>query len=238
MKNKKTFKKRNVSVNEKALLTSYKVSYKIARCKKPHIIGEELILTAAIEIVENMFGDNFAKELQAVPLSNDTVSRRIDDFAEDVEQQLFGKLCDKLFSIQLEEVTDSNRGAHSLRMFDFGMANIEWKNCVGICTDGARTTSGRFESIQELVKQKSLLCIWTHCMIHKEALTSKEMSSGLNIVLTTVVTEVKLHKNETPKIRNLLWTLQRHECSAFIVAILQRKQDGYHVGNFCNVFMN
>ncbi|GFU35591.1 HTH_Tnp_Tc3_2 domain-containing protein [Trichonephila clavipes] len=36
-----------------------------------------------------MFGDNFAKELQSIPLSNDTVSRRIDDIAEDVEQQLF-----------------------------------------------------------------------------------------------------------------------------------------------------
>ncbi|GFX89192.1 zinc finger BED domain-containing protein 5 [Trichonephila clavipes] len=36
-----------------------------------------------------MFGDNFAKELQSIPLSNDTVSRRIDDIAEDVEKQLF-----------------------------------------------------------------------------------------------------------------------------------------------------
>ncbi|GFW84442.1 protein FAM200B [Trichonephila clavipes] len=109
----KTFlKKKTLSVNEKALLTSYKVSYKIARCKKPHTIAEELILPAAIEIVETMFGDNFAKELQSIPLSNDTVSRRIDDIAEDVEQQLFGKLRDKLFSIQLDEATDSNKDAH------------------------------------------------------------------------------------------------------------------------------
>ncbi|GFS73056.1 uncharacterized protein TNCV_3606481 [Trichonephila clavipes] len=66
-----------LEVNEKALLTSYKVSYKIARCKKPHTIAEELILPAAIEIVETMFGDNFAKELQSIPLSNDTVSRQL-----------------------------------------------------------------------------------------------------------------------------------------------------------------
>ncbi|GFV10775.1 zinc finger BED domain-containing protein 5 [Trichonephila clavipes] len=55
-----------------------------ARCKKPHTIAEELILPAEIEIIETMFGDNFAKELQSIPLSNDTVSRRIDDIAEDV----------------------------------------------------------------------------------------------------------------------------------------------------------
>ncbi|GFS88927.1 SCAN domain-containing protein 3 [Trichonephila clavipes] len=90
-----------------------------ARCKKPHTIAEELILPAAIEIVETMFGDNFAKELQSIPLSNDTVSRRIDDIAEDVEQQLFGKLRDKLFSIQLDEATDSNKDAHFIAYVRF-----------------------------------------------------------------------------------------------------------------------
>nr|XP_042913465.1 zinc finger BED domain-containing protein 5-like [Parasteatoda tepidariorum] len=67
---------------------------------------------------------------------------------------------------------------------------MEIKNCVGICTDGARTMSGRFKSVQALVKQKSPQCVWTHCMIHREALASKEISRGLNIVLTTVVTIV------------------------------------------------
>ncbi|GFT26991.1 zinc finger BED domain-containing protein 5 [Trichonephila clavipes] len=90
-----------------------------ARCKKPHAIAEELILPAAIEIVETMFGGNFAKELQSIPLSNDTVSRRIDDIAEDVEQQLFGKLRDKLFSIQLDEATDSNKDAHFIAYVRF-----------------------------------------------------------------------------------------------------------------------
>ncbi|GFV33683.1 zinc finger MYM-type protein 6 [Trichonephila clavipes] len=138
-----------------------------------------------------MFEDNFAKELLSIPLSNNTVSRRIADIAEDVELQLFGKLRDKLFSIQLDEATDSNKDAHFIAYARFwdGMsavellfckpiklkataiasldilnnfineANIEWKYCVGICTDGARTMSGRFKSIQALVKQKSPLCI-------------------------------------------------------------------------------
>ncbi|GFT43318.1 protein FAM200B [Trichonephila clavipes] len=82
----KTLLKKTLSVNEKALLTSYKESYKIARCKKPHTIAEELILHAAIEIVETMFGDNFAKELQSIPLSNNATSHQIDDIAGDEEQ--------------------------------------------------------------------------------------------------------------------------------------------------------
>ncbi|GFT40404.1 zinc finger MYM-type protein 6 [Trichonephila clavipes] len=153
-----------------------------------------------------MFGDNFAKELQSIPLSNDSVSRRIDDIAEDVEQQLFGKLRDK-FSIQLDEATDSNKDAHfiayvrfwdgmsaveellfckpiklkatAIALFDIlnnfiNEANIEWKNCVGICTDGARTMSGRFKKYTSIQNKKSPLCIWTHCMIHRKALTSKK----------------------------------------------------------------
>ncbi|GFU17866.1 zinc finger MYM-type protein 6 [Trichonephila clavipes] len=150
------------------------------------------------------------------------------------EQQLFSKLRDKLFSIQLDEATDSNKDAHfiayvrfwdgmsaveelrfckpiklkatAIALFDIlnnfiNEANIEWKNCVGICTDGARAVSGRFKSIQALVKQKSPLCIWTHCMIHREALASKEISPGLNIVLMIVVAVVNYIKMRPLKSR-------------------------------------
>lgn len=72
-------------VNEKALLASYKILYKIAKCKKLHTIGEELNFPASIEIVQTMFGDNFTKQLQCIPLSNDTVGSRIGDNAEDIQ---------------------------------------------------------------------------------------------------------------------------------------------------------
>ncbi|GFU87227.1 hypothetical protein TNCV_4157531, partial [Trichonephila clavipes] len=62
------------------------ISKQLLLSQRSLTIAEELILPAAIEIVETMFGDNFAKELQSY-LLNDTVSRRIDDIAEDVEQQ-------------------------------------------------------------------------------------------------------------------------------------------------------
>ncbi|GFV76520.1 SCAN domain-containing protein 3 [Trichonephila clavipes] len=218
-----------------------------------------------------MFGDNFAKELQSIPLSNDTDSRRIDDIAEDEEQQLFGKLRDKLFSIQLDEAKDSNKDAHfiayvrfwdgmsaveellfckpiklkatAIALFDIlnnfiNEANIEWKIVSEYAPMVLVQCQEDLKSIQALVKQKSPLCIWTHCMIHREALTSKEISPGLNIVLMTVVTVVNYIKMRPPKIKNLFWTLQRHGRSAFIVAIFIAKQDGYHAGNFYNVFMN
>ncbi|GFW67221.1 SCAN domain-containing protein 3 [Trichonephila clavipes] len=91
----------------------------LADSMKPNKLKDISETLHAIEIVETMFGDNFAKDLQSIPLSNDTVSRRIDDIAEDVEQQLFGKLRDKLFSIQLDEATDSNKDAHFIAYVRF-----------------------------------------------------------------------------------------------------------------------
>ena len=67
---------------------------------------EELILSAEIEVVETVLGGSFSKGLQIIPVSNDTVARRIGDLAEDVQCQIFSKLFDKLFSIHLDETTD------------------------------------------------------------------------------------------------------------------------------------
>lgn len=61
--------------------------------------------------------------------------------------------------------------------------------------------SGRFLSVQAFVKQKSPQCIWTHCMIHREALASKELSPYLNFVLMTIVTVVNYIKMRPLKSR-------------------------------------
>ncbi|GFX88244.1 zinc finger BED domain-containing protein 5 [Trichonephila clavipes] len=69
--------------------------------------------------LKNYVWRQFCQRVAVHTLSNDTVSRRIDDIAEDVEQQLFGKLRDKLFSIQLDEATDSNKDAHFIEYVRF-----------------------------------------------------------------------------------------------------------------------
>ena len=57
------------------VMASYKVAYRVARCKKPHTIAEELILPAATDLVSIMVGKNAAKKLKDVPLLNITICR-------------------------------------------------------------------------------------------------------------------------------------------------------------------
>ena len=46
-----------LTVNEKALLASWKVFYKVVKCKQPHIIAEQFTLPATKDIVETFFGE-------------------------------------------------------------------------------------------------------------------------------------------------------------------------------------
>ncbi|XP_072400653.1 protein FAM200B-like [Diabrotica undecimpunctata] len=98
--------------NDKGLLASYKVSFLRAKSGKPHTIGEEFILPAVKEIVDTMLGPSQASQVtDAVPLSNNTVSRRIDEMGANVEHVLCNKLKSREFTVQLDESTLSDSTA-------------------------------------------------------------------------------------------------------------------------------
>ena len=65
LERQKTGFKKAVSVTDKAL-----------RAKKP--LSENLILPAAIDMVRIMFGENEVQKLKNIPLSDNTVKRRVD----------------------------------------------------------------------------------------------------------------------------------------------------------------
>lgn len=90
-KEKNTLEK-YVTLNDKYLLASYEVSYLIAKTKKPFTIGEQLLLPAAIRMSEIVHGKQYAAEISKIPLSNDTVSKRISDISNDQFQQLLMRL--------------------------------------------------------------------------------------------------------------------------------------------------
>jgi hypothetical protein len=78
------------SIPSSALLASYKVAHRIAKCKKPHTLAEEFILPAALDM-NIMIGESAGKPLSKVPFSNNTVICRIQHIAEDLNDQLIEK---------------------------------------------------------------------------------------------------------------------------------------------------
>ncbi|XP_025407195.1 protein FAM200A-like [Sipha flava] len=82
---------KKVTIPNKALEASYKVAELIVENKKPHTIGESLILPACSEIVRIMFGNEAEAEIKKIPLSNNTIRRRVQDMSEDIEKKCGGK---------------------------------------------------------------------------------------------------------------------------------------------------
>lgn len=95
------------NANVDAVEASFRISYNIARSGKNHTIGENMILPSIKDAVHCMFGEKYVNKINAIPLSNDTVSRRIKDISYDIEKTILKDINNsELFSIQVDESTD------------------------------------------------------------------------------------------------------------------------------------
>ena len=81
------------STTDTSLLTvSYLISLQIAKCKKPYSNGEELIKPSVTAACNELLGQSAASKMKDIPLSNDTVERRISGMAGHAEMQLTEKI--------------------------------------------------------------------------------------------------------------------------------------------------
>lgn len=95
--------------NQKNTEASYVVSLEIARQLKPHTIGEKLIKPCAQKMAEIVLGKEAETKIAAIPLSNNSVQRRIVEMSEDIKAQVVEEIKSAafgLFSLQLDESTD------------------------------------------------------------------------------------------------------------------------------------
>ena len=97
------FAAQNTSHN-RTFEASYEISLLIAKHGKNHTIGEELIKPAISVFMKTVLQKD-DKDVSAMPLSNNTVSNRIDDMAKNVEEQLIETLKSRKFSLQMDEST-------------------------------------------------------------------------------------------------------------------------------------
>ncbi|KAI0978254.1 hypothetical protein GJ496_004256 [Pomphorhynchus laevis] len=93
--------------NTCALRASYKVALRVAKAKKPYTICETLVQGCIKYVCIEMLGEPSAQKVAKVPLSNDTIARRINELAHDMEDQLIEQIkLAKYYSLQLDECTD------------------------------------------------------------------------------------------------------------------------------------
>ena len=90
-----TFSSKN---SDDGLKASYNISLLIAKAGKPHTIGEELILPAVKEVIKTVLHKSPEQVIKSIPLSDNSVQRRVDKMAENVEEILSKMLMATEFS--------------------------------------------------------------------------------------------------------------------------------------------
>ena len=108
------------------LRASYNISLLIAKSRKPHTIGEELLLPAVNKVLRTVLHKLPSDIIKKIPLSNNTVQKRIDEMSEDVKSILPNLLKITEFSLQLDDSTLQNNESLLLTYLRF----IKYKkNC-------------------------------------------------------------------------------------------------------------
>uniref|UniRef100_A0A3Q2PQY9 Uncharacterized protein n=1 Tax=Fundulus heteroclitus TaxID=8078 RepID=A0A3Q2PQY9_FUNHE len=210
------------SVNAKATEASYRVALHIANTGKPHNIGETLLLSvmmgeaAAAKLNVTQLSDNTiqrrishmgadvrqqvvdsVRESPAFSLQLDETT----DVANCAQLMVYVRYVKELnvneeflFCHHLPSRTTAEEIFKFLN--DFMRENVvDWGRCCGVSTDGARAMRGRHSGLVKKVQEVAPTAIWTHCIIHRQALATKRMAQELRTVLEEAVKIVNVIKS-------------------------------------------
>lgn len=149
---------------QKTTKASFDVAWKIARSKKEHNIGEELIKPAAISMVRTVCGDDIANKLELIPLSDNTVKRRIDLMSENILKQLVHQvIAANKFSIQIDESVDIQNNAQ-LMVFIRYRSSDDFREDFLFCEPLLTTATGLdiFNKVDGFFRKNNLA--WCNCV--------------------------------------------------------------------------
>ena len=129
----------------------------IAKKGLPFPVGESLLVPAVKEIISTVMEKDSAPVLQAIPLSDTTVKRRIDEMGANIEEQLCEVLQKTFIGIQLDETTTSDNNALLMayvRYTDNGKVMEELLFCKCLQTDATGQTI--FQTLLAYLQEKSI----------------------------------------------------------------------------------
>jgi hypothetical protein len=86
---------------------------------KSHTIAESLIMPACQIMAKTMMVKKLQTNSQKVPLSDNTISRRINDMSHNIENSLYETLRNSNFALQADESTDITGKAQLLAFVRF-----------------------------------------------------------------------------------------------------------------------
>ena len=141
------------------------------------------------------------QEIKRIPLSADTICRRISEMSQDIECQLIDRvkrgkyeeellMCVALFGTCTGEDIFS---AVDTRLRNYGLS---WECCISICIDGAGAMVGKHNGFLARVSQIAPHINFTHCIVHRENLASKTLDQQLKCVLDSAVKIVNCIKSK------------------------------------------
>lgn len=176
---------------ENAVEASYKISYHIAKAGKNHTIAENLILPCIKDAVSCMLGNESAKTICTIPLSNSTISRRIQDMSDDIEETVVSRIKNSnYFAIQVDESTDVTKCAVLLVIGRYVYKNEMEENLL-LCYPLPETTKGAdiFDAINGYFVENDIS--WDKCC--GLSTDGAKSMSGCFIGLRACVKEVAPH---------------------------------------------
>lgn len=161
-KKMKTFAK----IPEKATVASYKIAQLLCKNKKSHLEAESVILPAILIAVEVMLGPEAQKQMLKIPLSNDTIARKIKAMSNDIDDQVkeaFLNNEDPIWALQIDESTDISGKAQLIAFIRF-IREGKIVNQFLFCLELSETTRGQdvFCLVDECITSRNLS--WQDCV--------------------------------------------------------------------------
>ena len=134
----------------------------IAKAKKRFTIGQELILPAAKDISRELLGEAAVQKVAHVPLSTSTITRWIDEIAEDIEAQLFERINETLwYTIQVDESTDVDKTTKLVFVWYIFQEDMHEDKLCALLWPTNTTATELFKSLNNYISGK---LNWSFCV--------------------------------------------------------------------------